>query len=427
MPDPRQFDGSAKYGPDTTGVFGIPDRSVIAVLIIAIFLRMSHLHELVGEWAFQLLLAVELAIYSYYLVIAVRKFGYASIVIVVAYVSFLILQTFNFSAKAGTPVNVNSIFEYITILSILAFYQTKAPLEFIQKVIIYFAFCYLVIYNVFYDQILAAAPVDGSLFRPASAGREDRVNLSSGVASFALIVGLFSLRKAPLKGIGLALLAAVAIFSAESRASSVAIALGIMSFLGGVTLPRLRPAINWTMALIFVSLTVYLVSPVIGLQYNPYSPLATDASGWARYLQFQDGMDRLTGNIFWGVGIHSSIDDLQRYVVPARPFFTSDLGVFGIAFTFGIFFALLYVILSIVLITKPPRNEKGAIYVPLFYCVQLQAFIGFFSAGILNSTTAVFVALTVTCWLRARSAGLPNRQSYGLTRPIASNRELRRL
>lgn len=382
----------------------LPDKPVLVILLLVIFLRMSHLHVLLGDFGFQVTLAIELAIYLYYATISAKSFNYGAIAIIVLFVGFLLFEALNFTFIAGTSLNPNAIFQYTTILSLFVFYETKASTDFIQRVIIAIVAVYLLFYNLFYDQILAAIPTDSSLYRPASGGREARLNLAQGLATFGVIVGLFSLKRSPIQAAALVGLGIFAIFGAESRAFSAALALGLLSMGFSSLLPSLKHATNWALAIIFLVLSLVLLGPQFGLDYNPYVVFSSDPSGLARYLQYRDGLYTLDNRLLLGVGIPSSTEDLQYFVNPIRPFFPSDLGIFGISFLFGLPFTFAYIFLSVRLITRPAYNERHRRMLPLFYTVQLQAFLGFFSAGILNSTTAVFVALTIACWLKHSSA-----------------------
>lgn len=393
----------------------LPDKPVLVLLLFVIFLRMSHMHVLFGGLSFQITLAIELAIYLYYAALSAKSFNYGAITIILLYTTFLIVEVLNFSFQSGFPFKINAIFQFISILSVFVFYETKATSDFIQRVIISIAAVYLIIYNLFYDQILAAAPIDSSLYRPADGIREARLNLAHGLATFGLLVGFFSFKQSPFKSLVLIILGLIAVFGAESRAFSAALGIGMLSMAVGSFFPTLRSTINLILASVFLLLCLYFLGPQFGLDYNPYGLFLGDGSGWARYMQFRDGLYVLGNSFFLGVGIPTSTEDLQYFVNPVRPFFASDLGIFGISFLFGLPFTVLYVLLSVRLITRPALNEHQRRLLPLFYTVQLQAFLGFFSAGILNSTTVVFVALTIALWLKNTSTQREVKRAIGAT------------
>lgn len=401
---PKSYRGSAE------GRFSgvrLPDRAVVSVYLITVFLRLSNFHVLLGDFGFQLTLGIEILIYAYFALLAARRINYRAALLAAVYMIFLFAQVYNFHLGTGADLNFNAALQYISILSVLVFYETRASFNYIQTLIIGIATFYLLIYVLFYDQLLSIVPRDSSLYRPASAGRGERLNLAHGLATFALLVGLFSLRSSPAKAFMLVLVAGIAIVGAESRAFTGALIVGLLAMGVSSAIPALRSTVNWVLAAIFLCLAVSVVGPLVGFDYNPYSLMAGDSSGNARFLQYADGLQFLQGNIFLGAGIPTSSEDLQYFVNPARPFFPSDLGIFGIAFVFGLPFAILYSILTVALIVKPAANESGARMFPLFYTVQLQAFLGFFSAGLLNSSTTIFVGLAISAWLKTKRQANP--------------------
>lgn len=379
------------------------DIVLVAVFLFLTCLRMTHLHVLFGPIAQPALLAIEFSVSLFYVFKSATRWNYKIVFVAFAYLAFLVFEVFNFERTTGIDANINSIFQYISILMIVVFYESKLSLRTLQKIILYISIGYLLIHGLLNDQILAAAPADSSLIRPADGIREDRVALATGLATFPLIVGIFSFRRAPFKSVSLIGLSSVSIILGESRAFSAALAIGVLSILLGLIFPKLRSTVNLGMAFIFLLLSIYLILPIIGVDYNPYEPFLGDSSGRARYLQYKDGLDTLGNRYLGGIGIASSTDALQSFVNPVRPFFTSDLGAFGLAYEFGLPFTFLFMALSVAFIVKPVVTPHGGRALALFHAVQLQAFLGFFSAVLLNSTATIFAALTVAGWMRYRS------------------------
>lgn len=381
------------------------DKWLLIILLIAVLLRVTAFYALLGHSAFRAAIAFEYSIYLYYIIIAIKRSHLWIAGASVAFLLYLIMETYVFHVISKQPLNINAALSYGSILMALVFYEMSVSMMSFGKILSIFSVSYLFVYDVFWQKILAIAGPDSPLWLPSDGSRGVRMVMASSLAIYVFFLGIFSIRKQPVRSIFMIALASYAILLAQSRFATVALMIGFLSAMVGWLLPSIRKYANFSVASVFIIACCTSLYGLFDASWNPYSIFLSDNSGYARYLEYIYGSKIFDSRFLIGIGIPGSFDALQNYANPVRPLFISDLGVFGIALQFGLIFALLYVAACTAVIAYPSirPGREWSLSMTIFYSAQVIAFSSFFTSPIFGSAGTILIALTVANWFAQSS------------------------
>lgn len=346
--------------------------------------------------------AFQIAIIVGYAIVALRRGHAVPLVIAVALSVYLVFQTLLFHEISGAPANINSALTIFTLLLFIPFYETRLPLGLLLRIVAIVAVSYVVLYVVLNGTILELVKSQPRLVLESDGERDRRVYLAFPWALFVLFLGMFSLKTRPLLGGALLALAVVAVLMGNNRLSTASAVPVILAAVIGLYAPRSRRVAAWLFALVFVVLSLVIMWGYADQNWNAYAFIARDASGTARFFEFQDAVTAIKGHELFGVGIAPSNDDLQYFIRPTRPFFVTDLGTAGIFFQFGLFGVLIFMAWSVLCIVSVPHDgvRETPAALALHYAALHSGFMGFFAPSLLGSIAVLFGAMVTSLWLK---------------------------
>lgn len=376
--------------------------AAISALVFANLCMVSGILSVVFEKDVATMGAFQIAIILGYAAMSLRRGHALPLVIGIALSIYLVFQTFLFHEISGAPVNINATLTIFTLLLFIPLYETRLPLGLILRILSIVAVTYVVLYVVLNATIIELVKEQPRLVLESDGERDRRVFLAFPWALFVFFLGLFSLKTRPVVGGLFTAVAVAAILMGNNRLASAFAIMVALSAIVGIYFPKTRRISAWIFAGVFILISLIIVWGYADLNWNAYSYIARDASGTARFFEFQDAVTAINGHEFFGVGISPSNDDLQYFIRPTRPFFVSDLGTAGTFFQFGLFGFLIFLAWSVLCIVSLPHNgiaQTPAIHA-LHYTVVHAGFTGFFATGLLGSIAVLFGAIVTSLWLK---------------------------
>lgn len=375
---------------------------LIATLIIAFMTHMTGLATVATPLATPTAMVVEYSVVAIYGVLAIMR-GHLGLVLAgFTWIVYLIVQCFVWHLVSGFPVNTNAALSYGTMLFFIVFYETRLSVDTVLRLALGSAIVYVAIYAVFWEQILTAAGRDSNIYLPSDGIRPPRLYLAAPFASFTFVYGLISIRYRPLWGLPLLLLSGYVLLIAQTRFATVLLGIAVLAAVFGSVAAELRRTANIGLAIVFLALSGVSLTGFFVPGWNPYTVVASDASGAARSIQYEDGLNITRNHLLTGFGIPDSTENMQFFIRPRRPFYASDLGIAGLAMQYGVPMAMALVALCVAFITIPPLagSQMSPLLWALFYATQQSAFGAVFANTLIGGSASMFAGIIIALWLR---------------------------
>lgn len=269
-------------------------------------------------------------------------------------VTYIVFQCFLFSHNTGAPLNLNSSLPFMVILSVIAFSNSAVSVSFITKTFFWISLIYSIIYiiiSAFFPKYFTNLyqGVEGVNFNFKLLGRDHYLDVRIILANAYVSFGLFYAYSKFLKLLGnnrfdkyfygsVMIVYLVAIIIADSRIYTVLIFLTLALMTFWKYLRWWQPAV----------LGFYCLSNAASLWgivdggFNFYSRAMNDPSGYARYVEYEYAKEIAPDHLVFGLGIPSSLDELNYFAIISHVFSYSDIGAMGVMSGFGLIGVLTY-------------------------------------------------------------------------------------
>lgn len=398
----RPAGGAASLPAPTASGLVYVEIAAITSLVLANLFMVSGLLSATLEKDIAILGGFQIAIILGYSVVSVVRGHAVPLVIAVALAIYLVFQTFLFREISGAPININATLTTFTLLLFIPLYETRLPLGTILRIVTITAVSYIVLYVALNGVIIDLVKNQPRLVLETDGERDRRVFLAFSWALYVLFLGLFSFKARPIVGGLLMAVAAAAIVLANSRLAMTLTLPVLLAAIVGIFAPGSRRVAAWIFAAAFVMISLIIMWGYADPNWNAYSYIARDASGTARFFEFQDAVKAIKGHELFGVGIAPSGEDLDYFIRPTRPFFVVDLGTAGMFFQFGLFGVILFMAWSVLCIAAFPNDgpSQTPTTLALHYAVVHAGFTGFFAPNLMGSVGVLFGALVTSLWLK---------------------------
>ena len=395
--------GNILWDISALSLAGKLDLLAVAVLVAGYCLQMSVTTNMFLPGAMQIGMALGYSVLIIYIGISVVRGRWLGAAAVSLYLLFLIWQVYHFHLVAGAPLKPLVVLSFFGPIALAFVFQVaRVPLRVLLAVLLIGC----VLYTLYY---IASEPIVSS-YRgfEAAAGvlasdgeRAQRAYLASQLTAFVLFYGIASIRRRPLVAVLLIVIAGYALYLSQSRFVQAVILIVAAMAIVNMMVPMTRRWTAWTLTAVLVTLSLWSLYGYIDAGMNPDEPFLADASGRARYLQFIDAQPIVIRHFWLGVGLPTSVDDLQYFVRPRQPFFYTDLGVAGIAFVFGVPLTVLILAAMCATMVAIPNRDLATqpLVMALFWTNQSGVFGTFFNFAAIFSG-GLFLGLMLVLWMR---------------------------
>lgn len=392
----------ARTGVSALLVWAYIEVAAMSVMIVASLGMTSGIFVPLLPNDVSILGGAQLAVIAFYAVVAFRRGHIVPLLIAVFVAGYMLLSTIVFRELAGGKINFNATLSYLLILCFLPFCETRLPLGLLLRIMLTVAASYLVIYVLLNNVIIANVVNEPRLVLESDGERDRRVLLAFQWALFPLLTGMFMMRDRALPALALIGFGATAIFLSNSRMLTALAVPIVLTALIGMYAPRSRKPLAWCLAAAFLMLSLIILWGYADHNWNAYGFIARDASGTARFLEFQDAVTAIRGHELFGIGIAPTPDDLHYFIRPTRPFFAADLGTAGVFFQFGLIGAVLFMAYTVLCMVAIPADDASQTPVSraLTYATMHAGLAGFFATSLFGGSGNVFGALTIGLWLK---------------------------
>lgn len=368
-----------------------------ALTFVAVFANVVHISRIFegfSEETVRIAIGLQLLITSVFILKAFERDHIRAILLTVGWLFYLFLMCVLFELRSGTPYNFNAALTLATVALCLVFYENRMSIRDNIKIIFICHLAYCILYLALYNFNLNST---SQAVLSADEIRGERVFLMGAAAAFILFSGINLIKYHLPFAFFCISVSATAIYYANSRVFSVVLLAFVAKYIVELVLPRLRSFLSWTVSIIFLLFCLTILAGYAFNTWNPYNIIAWDGSGLARYYQFEYAQKYFKEMWLLGMGIPGSHEDLQNFVKPNRPFYTSDLGIAGYMLTFGVLFGVALMFLTLLCVAAVPTEagRRDPLFTAFAQTIQFSAFASFFSLAFLGGTGTVFFCVAL--------------------------------
>jgi hypothetical protein len=315
-------------------------------------------------------------------------------------------QMYIFSSIASYPINWNAGLSYVPMASFVLFVNCRTGIDRVLSFTFYASLFYCLVYISFASELVVMSSSVTS-FRSAAKVlvadyRGERLFLAVGYAAYCMFFSLAYLKNSHGKLFWLVtfVVGAFAVYVSMSRfVSAVLLLVTVLGLLGWP-----RRTMRILLSIGFTAGVLINLAGVVLPDWNPYSFVASDASGFAREIAYDVLKPLVASNFLFGIGIPPAVVDFTAFV--GRPFvFWEDLGPLGMWASFGLPGLLVFLSLAYMCIMGVKRNAEVSIlhYQALSFTALSFGLAAVFSPDLWVGSSAVFLNMLLAMWLRSSS------------------------
>ena len=395
------------------------------VAVFANVVHISRIFEGFSEETVRIAIGLQLLVTGVFILKAFERDHIKAILLTIGWLFYLFLMCVLFELRSGMPYNFNAALTLATMVLCLVFYENRMSVRDNIKIIFICHLTYCILYLALYNFNIEST---SEAVLSADEIRGERVFLMGAAAAFVLFSGLNLIKYHLPFAFFCIIVSLMAIYYASSRVFSAVLFVFVVKYLIELSLPRLRSFLSWAVSAVFLLLCLTILAGYAINTWNPYNIIAWDGSGLARYYQFEYAQKYFKEMWLLGMGIPASHEDLQNFVNPNRPFYTSDLGIAGNMLTFGVLFGVALMIVTLLCVAAVPTEagRRDPLFTAFAQTIQFSAFASFFSVALLGGTGTVFfcVALLMlannSSVYRIVAGDFLNRARWKIARPSAA-------
>jgi len=329
---------------------------------------------------------------------------FAPIIFVVGLVALILNQMSFFSSISAVPMDINSAFQYLWILSFAVFYGVSVggDRDYILKRVVFYATAYVVIYTLLaVGQRVGAVP--GQLLAALTSNdveRGDRLFMYAGAACFAWFYWFNRIvqRRRSLSTFVFAFFALAAIILSLSRVFIL-----VVAFLSALHFVGIRPKYMRIICLTILSaVSTYVLSGLFIQTFNPFEAFANDSSGLYRAIEYRMAQQYIAADPIHGFGIAPSGEAATHFMANDLAMFAADLGPAGVWFDFGLVGLVLYFV-GLWFASSRPTTLRFDLGLPLFMTGCFMTAYGCMAPVMISSGGATYFALILAVSMTAKT------------------------
>lgn len=374
----------------------------VHLLLLADVLFSARLYRL-GDLPFSqpLLLGLCVALSFFYFGFTLLRGNLLPVVVGLGAFALILFQLHVFTGISGIPLKINAIFQFCWIFTFIVFFLAvrDGHGEQVVYALTFYSSAYVIIYIalvlMFKTSLLPTEIFSGLIADDPERGQ--RLYSYSIAAAFAWFSWLFRFRESRSSGaLIMLLLSGLAIALALSRVITLFIVLITFATLRGYTASSISKVCFST--LVFVS--ALGIFGVFNTDWNPFLIFEADSSGSFRFWEYELARNFLREHFLFGIGIPPTSQDSWD-IIKLDFFASSDLGLLGIWFDFGLLGLFGFLIGSYVA-CRPRIQLREGLRSPLILVGCLMTVYGCIAPVIFYPGGVTYFAVLLGFWLNWR-------------------------
>lgn len=379
------------------------------VFLLADLLFNSRLYRLFGVAAFQpVLLGLGAAIMFGAFAWGVFRGYLTTSVLAIILLGLMVHQMYFFSSQSLVLPQVNSIFQYLWLLSFVVFYAlfSEGLFASASRFLVGYSSAYVMLYVVLsLATILNVIPSD--FFAPLTLldlERGARVFIYAPAAAYAWFFWLQKCRVDRNRlNVAMCFLCAAAIGLSLSRVYILVVSL-VTCFMLCKLSPR---SLGYVCAVLFFAAAGFNLFGLVDVDWNPYSEFAGDSSGSYRIIEYELARFFIDKNPLFGFGL-APTPKAAGLVLTNDFFSASDIGPTGVWFDWGITGLLLFIIGSAITFIPYKPGPEADFNAPLYLTACVLGLYGCL-APLIFTGGATFFGFIFAGWLYSRKQRIRGR------------------
>ena len=378
--------------------------AVMTLFLLAVTVQAAEIFDVLWNQAQFAAFVVQIVILAFYLSWRPEKQNYHIQLYGAAVIVYLVWQHLFFVYLSHSPVNLNALASYLPLISFVVFFRSRLPLSVTLRILVVIGTGYLALYDLGHDFFLSMASKQvRSFLGSGDAERGTRLYLAGAYATYVAFYALLNRRGALFGRIVMMVLSLVAIWLSGSRTFQV-----LFCVIMALTLFRvMKLGTRIALFAIFAAVASVILLGLFVPGFNPFELFASDASGYARALEYGYAVEVVRHNWLFGLGIPGSAIAQQDYLhTPAyEPFYPADLGAIGPWVTFGLPGMVAFFAASYLCIVRPMIDRLEPEMKALGLTCVLCGMSGIISPSIILEQNTMFLSLLIVARIRPQRFG----------------------